>query len=239
MPIPAPRRFVTTRWSLVLAAGGKAAPETRTALSELCEIYWSPLYAFVRHQGHSAEDAKDLLQGFFARLLEKNELAVADPGRGRFRSWLLASVKHYLSNAWERDRAHKRGGNQVRLGGEDAERHLDQQPDSGLTPEQAYERRWAEQLLKNVLAALGEEYARGGKGPLFEKLKQTLTGEAGDSYSRLAEELGMTPSAVKVAAFRLRQRYQAMLHWEVSHTVESPEEVADELRFLISALEDR
>jgi RNA polymerase sigma factor (sigma-70 family) len=236
--VPAPRGFITTRWSLVLAAGQDATPQARKALSELCELYWYPLYAFVRRQGLPAEEAKDLTQGFFTRLLEKKELAVADPSRGRFRSWLLASVKHYLANEWDRERALKRGGARVQIAIEDAEGCLDQEPAPGLTPERAFERRWAERLLRHVLAALGEEYERGGKALRFDKLKKTLTGEEGDSYARIAAELGMTVGAVRTEACRLRQRYQEMLLQELSHTVEHPEDVADELRFLISAFED-
>ncbi len=221
----------------MLAAGRDAAPEARKALSELCELYWSPLHAFVRRQGLPAEEAKDLTQGFFARLLEKNALAVATPSRGRFRSWLLASVKHYLANEWDRERAKKRGGDRLRLGHEDAEGCLSQELDPGLTPERAFERRWAERLLQHVLAALGEEYARGGKALRFDKLKKTLTGEE-HSYSRIAAELGMTVGAVRTEACRLRQRYQELLLQELSHTVEKPEDVADELRFLISIFED-
>jgi RNA polymerase sigma factor (sigma-70 family) len=237
VPVHAPRGFVTTRWSLVLAAGRDAAPETRKALSELCSLYWSPLHAFVRRQGLPAEEAKDLTQGFFARLLEKNDLSVATPGRGRFRSWLLASVKHYLANEWDRERAKKRGGDWVRLELDDAEDCFGQEPDPGLTPERAFERRWAERLLMSVLVALGKEYKRGGKERRFDKLKTTLVGEGGDSYARIAAELDMKEGAVKTEVFRLRQRYRELLLQELSHTVEKPEDIADELRFLISAFE--
>jgi RNA polymerase sigma-70 factor (ECF subfamily) len=235
---PAPRGFVTTRWSLVLAAGRGEAPEARKALSELCELYWYPIYAFIRRQGLSAVDAKDRTQGFFARLLEKNELAAADPNRGRFRSWLLASAKHYLANEWDREQAIKRGGDWVRIDVEDVEGTLNQDPSPGLTPERAFERRWAERLLHHVLATLGEEYKRRGKELRFDKLKKTLTGEEGNSYVRIAAELDMTAEAVRAEALRLRRRYKELLLQELSHTVEQPEDVADELRFLISAVED-
>lgn len=238
VPVHAPRGFVTTRWSLVLAAGRVAAPEARKALSELCKLYWYPLYVFVQRQGFPAEEAKDLTQGFFARLLEKNDLAVAERSRGRFRAWLLASLKHYLANEWDRERAKKRGGDWVRLEFEDAEGCFSQEPSPGLTPERAFERRWAERLLGTVLAALGEEYKRGGKERRFDKLKTLLTGEGRDSYAHLAAELDMKEGAVKTEVFRLRQRYQQLLLQELSHTVEKPEDVADELRFLLSALED-
>ncbi|MBN1207458.1 MAG: sigma-70 family RNA polymerase sigma factor [Myxococcaceae bacterium] len=231
------RGFITTRWSLVLAAGADTAPEARKALSELCGLYWSPLYAFLRRQGRSADEAQELTQGFFARLLEKNDLAVADPGRGRFRAWLLASIRHYAANERERERAKKRGGGQVRIDLDEAELQFSQEPMPGLTPERAFERRWALALLENALAALREEYARRGQELLFDKLKGALNGEEEASYSRIAAELGMTVSAVKVNAFRLRRRYRELLRGEISHTVEDPEDVDAELRFLFSALE--
>ncbi|HYO59819.1 sigma-70 family RNA polymerase sigma factor [Archangium sp.] len=238
MPGPAARGFVTTRWSLVLAAGQPGTPEAHKALSELCALYWYPLYDFIRRQGLPVDKAKDLTQGFLARVLEKNDLAVVEPGRGRFRSWLLASVKHYLANEWDRERAEKRGGARVQIDIEDAEALFNQEPMPGLTPERAFERHWAMSLLRNVLTALGEEYKREGQELRFEKLKQTITGEEGASYVHIATELGMKEGTVKKAAFRLRQRYQELLLEELSHTVEKPEDVADELRFLISAIED-
>lgn len=222
----------------MLAAGRDTTPQARKALSELCELYWYPIYSFVQRQGIPAEEAKDLTQGFFARLLEKNELAIADPGRGRFRMWLLAAVKHYLANEWDRERAKKRGGDWVRITPKDEEGYFSQEPAPGPTPEQAFERRWAERLLENVLAALGEEYKRRGKDLLFDKLKKTLTGEEENAYSLIAAELGMTADAVKVMAFRLRRRYRELLLGEIAHTVENPEDVDDELRFLISTFED-
>ncbi|MFL5359128.1 RNA polymerase sigma factor [Archangium sp.] len=237
-PGPTARGFVTTRWSLVLAAGQPGAPEAHKALSELCTLYWHPLYDFVRRQGLPPDKAKDLIQGFLTRVLEKNALAVVEPGRGRFRSWLLASVKHYLANEWDRERAEKRGGTRVQVDLEDAETCFNQVPMPGLTPERAFERRWALGLLRRVLTALGEEYAREGQALRFEKLQQTITGEEADSYAHIATELGMREGAVRKAAFRLRQRYQELLLTELSHTVEKPEDVTDELRFLISAVED-
>jgi len=218
----------------VLAAGKGARP----ALSKLCELYWDPLYAFVRRQGLSADDAKDLTQGFFTRLLEKNDLAVADPSRGRFRAWLLTAARHYLANEWDRERAKKRGGAQLRLPLEDAEAFFSRKHCHGLTPERAYDRRWAEMLLQRVLETLGEEYRLADKESRFDKLKGTLTRDEGDSYASIAAELGMEVGAVRIAAFRLRERFKELLHEEILHTVEKPEDVDDELRFLLSTFED-
>lgn len=237
IPLPPARRFVTTRWSLVLAAGHPSTPEARKALSELCELYWPPLHAFIQRRGHTAEAAKDLTQGFFTRLLEKHGLSAADPHRGRFRAWLMTSARHYLANEWDRGNALMRGGDQVHLPLEDAEGNPLPVPAPGLTPEQAFERCWTERLLARVLATLREEYASDGRGPLFDRLKTTLTGASEDEYAVLAEELGMKAGAVKTAASRLRTRYRERLHEEVRHTVEQPEDVADELRLLIGSLE--
>ncbi len=230
-----------------MAAGRNGGPEARKALAELCELYWYPLYAFVRYQGLPAEEAKDLTQGFFTRLLEKNEFAVADPTRGRFRAWLLTSVKHYLANEWDRERAKKRGGNLVRLGLEDAEAFFSQHAVCRHTPERAYVRRWAEKLLQHVLETLGEEYERDGKASRFEKVKKTLIPGDEDSYASIAAELGTTAGAVRTEAFRLRKRFRELLLVELSHTVGNPtdpdddpdpEDIADELRFLLSSFED-
>lgn len=237
LPHPPARRFVTTRWSLVLDAGHPSTPQAREALSELCALYWPPLHAFIQRQGYTAEVAKDLTQGFFTRLLEKDALAAATPHRGRFRAWLMASARHYLANEWDRSHALMRGGDRVHLPLEDGEGNPLPVPAPGLTPEQAYERCWAERLLARVLAALREEYASDGRGPLFDRLKPTLTGASEDAYAVIAGALGMKAGAVKTAACRLRTRYRERLHEEVRHTVEKPEDVADELRFLIGALE--
>jgi RNA polymerase sigma-70 factor (ECF subfamily) len=239
VPAPAPRRFITTRWSLVLAAGGDPVPESRKALSELCELYWPPLYAFLRRKGHSADEAMEPVQGFFARLLEKNDLKVADPSRGRFRAWLLASLRHYAANEWDRAQAKIRGGGQAHIEFKEAERHLRQELAHELTPEQAFELSWALALLEHVMATLRQEYAGRGKELLFDKLRGTLNGEQEESYPRIAAELGMNVGAVKVNAFRLRRRYRELLLEEISQTVESPEDVEDELRFLLSVLKRR
>lgn len=237
---PAPRKFSTTRWSLILAASQGSTPEAHEALSSLCALYWYPLYAFTRHQGYSPEDAQDRVQGFFTRLLEKNDLAAVDRQRGRFRSWLLAALKHYLVNEWDREHAQKRGGGQtlISIDGATAEGRYSLELSHDLSPEKLYERRWALTLLEHVLATLAAECARLGKQVLFETLRGTLAGgvEQG-AYPQLARELGMTPGAVKVAAHRLRGRYRELLRLEISQTVQHPEEVDDEIRLLLAALD--
>lgn len=234
-PVRAARRgFVTTRWSLVLEAGRDAAPQAQKALSELFKLYRYPVYAFIRSLRYPEDEAEDLTQGFFAQMLEKNHLAVLEPSRGQFRNWLLVSVKHYLSNRRDHERAEKRGGDQVRVELEDAA--VSSQQSAALTPEQAFEWHWAVHILENALNALGEECARAGKGLLFSKLKKTLTGEAEDSLASIAQELGMKTGTLRINAFRFRRRYQELIEQEVLHTVKNPEEVPDELRFLKSVL---
>ena len=237
---PAPRKFSTTRWSLILAASQGSTPEAHEALSSLCALYWYPLYAFTRHQGHSPEDAQDLVQGFFILLLERNDLAAVDRQRGRFRSWLLASLKHYLANEWKREHAQKRGGGQtpISIDGATAEGMYSLELSHDLTPERLYDRRWALALLEHVLGSLAAECARLGKQPLFETLRGTLAGDTGQrAYPELARELGMSPGAVKVAVHRLRGRYRELLRTEIAQTVEHPEEIDDEIRMLLAALD--
>ena len=234
-----PGRFVTTRWSLILSVREGAAPEAKDALSRLCELYWYPLYALVRRQGFGPDDAHDLVQGFFTRLLEKNQLALVDRERGRFRAWLRISFEHYLANEWARERARKRGGDQLRLSidGEEAERLYDRELAHELTPERLYERCWALSLLEHVLGSLRETYERSGRGLLFEQLQGSLTSGAEQaSLQEISETLGMNPGAVKVAAHRLRRRYKEQLREAIAHTVERPEDVDDEIRLLLAAL---
>jgi RNA polymerase sigma-70 factor (ECF subfamily) len=237
----APQRpvFVTTRWSVVLTAGRSDTTHARSALEKLCQTYWYPLYAYVRRRGHSAEDAQDLTQEFFARLLEKNQIAGVDRNRGRFRSFLLASLKHFLANEWHKARAQKRGGGQVPIpiDASAAESKCGIDPADTLTAEKIYERRWALTLLDQVLHRLRDEYVRDGKENLFEQLKSTLT-EASRSvrYADIAAGLGTSEGAVKVAVHRLRQRYREVLRAEIADTVASPGEVEDEIRNLFAAL---
>src|SRR5262245_23384896 len=232
-------RFPTTHWSRVVAAGDRAAPEAREALAELCRAYWYPLYAFVRRQGHGPEDAQDLVQGFFAALLEHDGLAGLDRLKGRFRSFLMAACTHYLSNQIDRQKARKRGGGRaiVSIDRLEAEGRYGSEPAHDLTAERLYQRRWATTLLERVLATLEVEMHQAGKARLFETLRPALLGEAERvPYARIAAELGLSESAARAAAHRLRGRYRALLHEEVARTVADPEEVAEEVRDLFVAL---
>ena len=233
-------RFETTHWSLVASAGRERSPEASRALATLCENYWFPLYAFVRQAGYSAEDAQDLTQEFFVGLLAKNYLAVADRQRGRFRSYLLGAMKHFLAKQERRERAQKRGGHSPLLSldfdsGEDRYRRLE--PVDNLTPERLYQKRWALALLELVFRRLREEFLAAGKLHLFDRLKPFLAGKtAGPPYLEVAEELGMSEGAVKVAVHRLRRQYRKLLKDEIAQTIKSPETVEDELGELMAAL---
>lgn len=231
--------FVTTRWSVVLSAKVKDSPEAVRALEQLCREYWYPLYAHIRRLGRSPADAEDLTQSFFARLLEKDWLAVADRERGRFRSFLLSSLKHFLANEWDKARAQKRGGHVqiVPLDAPAGEKRLQFEPAAGNAPDLEFDRRWALTLLDTVLARLEREYIANGKARLFDRLKGTLGDErSGIPYPRLATELAMSEGAVRVAAHRLRQRYRELLRDEIAQTVATTAEVEDELRHLFAAL---
>jgi RNA polymerase sigma factor (sigma-70 family) len=234
-----PGRFATTRWSIIRAAGGHDSPAAADALAALCEAYWYPVYAFIRRQGRDAADAADLTQGFFCRLIEKHDLGTADPGRGRFRSYLLASVRHYLANEYDRATAAKRGGGarHVSLDLESAEGRYQHEPADELTPERLYERRWALTVLDRTLERLRAEYESAGKGPLFDELRGTLTADGeGSAHAESAARLEMSVGAVKTAAHRLRRRYRDLLRAEIGETVTNPADLTDELRDLFRAL---
>jgi RNA polymerase sigma-70 factor (ECF subfamily) len=236
---PGARRFVTTRWSQVLAAGQAPTQDSREALSRLCELYWYPLYAYVRRWGYDADQAQDLTQEFFARLLEKHYLRAADPSRGRFRSFLLASLKHFLSNERDRAGAAKRGGRTtvLPLELENAEGRYSREPPDLETPETIYERRWALTLLARTLTRLRHEFGAAGKQALFARLEGYLTGDQETlPYADLGVELGMSEGAIKVTVHRLRRRFGALLREEISETVSDPGEVDDEIRELFHAL---
>ena len=230
--------FVTTHWSVVLTAGRSDTPRAQAALEKLCRTYWHPLYVYVRRCGRSVEDAQDLTQEFFARLLQHKRVGAARPERGRFRSFLLASMNHFLSDEWDKARAQKRGGGKVTfLNLEDAETKLGEQVAETLSPEQAFERRWAITLLEQVYERLAEEYRREGKAKWFEALRGCLARGGGAArYAELAERLGMTEGAVKAAVHRLRHRYREVLRETIADTVSSPDEVEDELRYLLRTL---
>jgi RNA polymerase sigma-70 factor (ECF subfamily) len=238
-PSPAPV-FVSTRWSLVLSAQAQDSPQAARALEELCRAYWFPLYAHVRPAGHAPADAEDLTQAFFARLLEKRWLDAADRERGRFRSFLLGALKHFLANEWDKARAQKRGGRAqvVSLDAPAGEERLRQEPEAReASPDREFDRRWALALLDTVLARLEREYAAAGKARLFDRLKISLGADRQSlDYPGLARELALSEGAARVAVHRLRQRYRALLRDEIAQTVASPAEVEDELRQLFAAL---
>lgn len=230
--------FAPTRWSIVLAAAGESeGTGTRRALEELMGIYWFPLYAFIRRQGHGPQQAEDLTQEFFTRLLEKEYLAGADQSKGRFRSFLLTAAKRFMVNEWNKSRAQKRGGGRrvVEWNALDAEARYRLEPVDELTPERLFDRRWALAVLDQVMARLGREFADRGRGKLFESLAATLSAPEAN-YADIGGQLGMTEGAVKVAAHRLRRRYRDLLREEIAQTVAEPEEVEAEIRHLMECL---
>jgi RNA polymerase sigma factor (sigma-70 family) len=233
-------QFATTRWSLVLAAGADPSSSgAHEALAALCETYWYPLYGFLRSRGYDAEDAQDLTQGFFVRLLEKHAINQADSTRGRFRSFLLASLTHFAANEHDREMAKKRGGGApiVSLEVESAEGRFQMEPPSDETPERVFDRRWALTLLARVMARLEVEASQSGKHVQFERLKTYLTGDRPQlSYADTAAQLGMSEGAVKVAVHRLRRQFRDLVRDEIAQTVASAEEIEDELRHLWSAV---
>jgi RNA polymerase sigma factor (sigma-70 family) len=230
------KNFPTTRWTVVLHAGGDEPAQARAALAQLCQAYWYPLYSFVRHRGHSPHDAQDLTQAFFARLLEKRGLGSVDPEQGRFRTFLLASLKNFLANDRDRSHARKRGGGQTIVSLEQGvgESRYQLEPRHDLTPERHFERQWAVTLLNQVLATLRDEYHAEGKGDLFEELKAVLTGEAG-AYADIATRLRRSEGAIKVAVHRLRHRYRELIRARIAETVDDGD-VEGELRHLMAAL---
>ncbi len=229
--------FATTRWSIVLSAAGSESKDGSDALAALCESYWYPLYAFVRRAGHSPHDAQDLTQEFFARLIAKSWLREVHPERGRFRSFLLAAMKHFLANEWDRARALKRGGGQAVLSLDAglAEERYAREPAGAITAEQIFERRWAFTLLEKVLARLRAEFAAIGKATVFAELEPGLTGAKLD-YAAIAAKLNFNEGAVRVAVHRLRVRYRDLVRAEVAETVDAEADIEAELKHLFAAL---
>jgi RNA polymerase sigma factor (sigma-70 family) len=233
-------QFAKTHWSVVLSARDKRNP-TRAleSLEKLCRVYWHPLYFYARRQGESPHDAQDLTQEFFARLLQNDLLDSVDRGKGRFRSFMLATFRHFLSKERNKARAQKRGGGQVPvpIDVQNAETHYGVEPVEKMTAEMIFERRWAMTLLEQTAARLREEYERDGKTQLFERLKVTLTEPRGAiAYAALGQTLNMSEGAVKVAVHRLRLRYRAVLRAEIADTLADPADVEDELRQIFRAL---
>jgi RNA polymerase sigma-70 factor (ECF subfamily) len=234
-------QFATTHWSLVLSAGQSVSKEANQALEILCRSYWYPLYAYVRRKGYGPHAAQDLTQEFFARLLARNYLSVADRNKGKFRSFLLGCLEHFLAREWTRAHAQKRGGGQAlfSLDQIDAENRYLREPVDELTPEKIFDRRWATTLLDQAMARLREECLASQKSDLFEKTQNYLSGEKSEaSYAALAAPLGMSEGAIKVAVHRMRQRYGELVRDEITQTVATPGEVDEELRYLFAVLRE-
>ncbi len=242
-PVPGPREFVTTHWSLVGAAKPDEASQTRVreALEELCRAYWYPLYAFVRSRGYSAVDAQDLTQAFFAQIIETNGFAAADRERGRFRSYLLGAMKHFLANEWHRAQTQKRGG-QVRFIEWDAlapEARYAGASKQSDHPEHLFDREWALETIAGALQTLRDEMVKAGKSEQFDALKGSLTGEDESPREEIAARMGMSEGAVKVAVHRLRQRYRKLLRAAIAETVSNEADLNDEMRYLVAVLRRR
>lgn len=231
--------FDTTRWSVIAAARGSDPDAARAALSTLCEAYWYPLYAFIRRWGADPDAARDLTQGFFVSLLERRDLELVRPERGRFRSFLLASAKHFLLNEAARSQTAKRGGRATVLPllFDEAEGRYQFEPADVATPETLYERRWALTLIERVLAGLRAEWAAAGRAAEFDELKDSLLGGGpAGGYAGAAGRLGTTEGAVKVAAHRLRRKFQSRLRQEIGDTVANQADIDDEIQYLARAL---
>lgn len=232
--------FATTHWTVVLAAGKSSTPQSARALEELCRAYWFPLYVYIRRRGHSKEDAEDLTQTFFARLLEKNDFARLNSERGRFRAFLLASLKHYLANEWDKSQRQKRGGGvtHLSLDWQSADARFQGVATTEPSPDQAFDREWALALLGKVIGRLQAENEAGGRGAQFAQLKTHLTaGNDEKSYRETARDLGMEETAVRVAVHRLRKRYRQLLRDEISQTLANPSDLEEEMRVLFKAFE--
>ena len=232
--------FATTQWSVIVAAARQSSTQSRRALAALCEAYWYPLYAFVRRKGYQTAEAQDLTQAFFTELLEKERLQLADQQRGKFRSFLLASLNHFLANQWRDAHTQKRGGSvhKLSLDFQAGESRYGLEPAHEMTPERVYQRRWAMTLLEGAIERLCSEYERSGKLELFVHLKAHLGGDSlASTYQEIAKQLEMSEGAVKVAAHRLRKRCRELLREEIAQTVSAADEIDDELRELFVALE--
>lgn len=236
---PAGGVFVTTHWSVVLAAAQPGNAQARIAVEQLCRGYWYPLYAYVRRRGYLPPDAQDLTQGFFSRLLEGNWLARADRNKGRFRTFLLTAMERFLANEWDKAHALRRGGGQppLSLQLDTGETRYNAEPVDPRTPEQAFERSWALALLGQVVQQLEQEYRSQNRADLFAALRPHLIGDRDLlPYAQLGEQLGLTDGAVRVAVHRLRQRYRELLRAEIARTVVSAAEVDCEMRHLFNVL---
>ncbi len=231
--------FATTHWSVVLAARDGGSPPADEAMEKLCRAYWPPLYAYIRREGHSATDAQDLTQEFFARLLAKDYLQHLRHQEGKFRSFLLTFLKHFLSDERDKAGAQKRGGGKifVSLDETSAEERYLNAPVNGLSPDQIFDRRWAQTVMERALSRLREEYVVGGKAELFEQLKDVQPGEHGESsYAEIGARLGLARGTIASAVHRLRKRHREILREEIAQTVARPEEIDGEIRNLLAVL---
>lgn len=236
-PLKPPGLFATTHWSVVLAAGHDSSPAAQQALETLCRNYWYPLYAHIRRCGYAPEDAQDLTQEFFIRILQSHSLSSARREKGRFRSFILGALKHFLSDAKDRAAAQKRGGGQVIISWEQhlAEERFGREPIDEQSPDKLFERRWALTVLEQAVVRLRTEYEAAGRAPVFEALKGYVTAEKGEpSYAETAAKLGLSESAMKSAIHRLRQRYHELVREEVAQTVADPRELEEEIRHLMA-----
>jgi len=235
-------RFNSTQWSLVLAAAERSTPASENALAKLCAAYWPPLYAYIRRRGYEVSEAQDLTQAFFVRLLEKNYLGAAKREKGKFRSFLLASLNHFLANEWDRKQAKKRGGGVtiIPLEMDSAEGYYRTDRADLLTPEKLFERRWALTVIELALKRLEEEFGDRGRAQLFNCVRPFLTGADSElTYHQIATELGMSEGAVKGAVHRLRRRFRALMRAEIAQTILRPDQpgaIDAELRSLLAAL---
>ena len=230
--------FATTHWTVILRASRLTDSQAQVALEELCRTYWFPLYAYIRRRGHTREDAEDLTQSFFSRFLEKNYLADLDSERGRFRAFLLAALKHFLANEYDRSRTQKRGGGapHLSLNWQSADAQFQLATTAEQSPDAAYDREWALALLAKVLERMAVECAAEGRGAQFQVLRPFLTaGKGENSYSEAARSLAMEETAVRVAVHRLRKRYRELLRAEIANTLAAPSQVDEELRSLFRA----
>jgi DNA-directed RNA polymerase specialized sigma24 family protein len=239
MTSPTGNVFATTRWTVVLTAGAKGAPQADAALEELCRTYWYPLYAYVRRQGHSREDAEDLTQAFFARLLEKKYLEGISSTGGKFRAFLLVAVKRFLANEWDRANRQKRGGGiaPLSLDWQDADTRYQINPADNVSPDKLYDRAWAVTLLERVITRLRDENSGDGKAKIYAHLQRFLmVGKDDISYGHTAAALQLTEGAVRVAVHRLRRRYRELLREEIAQTLSDPAQADEEMQVLFSAL---
>jgi len=230
--------FATTRWTVVLAAGRGRTPQADLALEELCRTYWYPLYAYVRRHGHTRADAEDLTQSFFARFLARNYLEGLRSERGKFRAFLLAALKHFLANEWDRANRQKRSGGvtPLSLDWQSGDTRYQIDPADNLSPDKLYDRAWAVTLLERVITRLRDENAAAGKSRLFERLKPFLmVGKSAIPYAQAADALELTEGAVRVAVHRLRRRYRELLREEIGQTLSDPAQVEEEIRALFGA----